>query len=89
MFYTYIIENEKQQFYIGYTRDLKRRLIEHNQGLNKSTKKHKWSVVYYEACKEHEDARRRELYFKTSSGRRAVNTRLKVYLSERRKPKLH
>lgn len=40
MFYTYILQSKKNnKLYIGYTSDLKKRLLEHNQGLNFSTKK--------------------------------------------------
>ncbi|KKW44079.1 MAG: Excinuclease ABC subunit C [Parcubacteria group bacterium GW2011_GWA2_56_21] len=89
MFYVYILEDKKGEWYTGFTTDLRRRLQEHNQGRNFSTKKRVWHCIYYEACTEEVDARRRELYFKTSQGRRAVRTRLQVYLQKRRKPKLH
>ena len=89
MFYVYILEDQKGDFYTGFTTNLKRRLQEHNQGRTFSTKHRQWHCVYYEACTDENDARRREHYFKTNQGRRAVRTRLQCYLQKRRKPKLH
>ena len=87
MFYVYILEsvNHPEQ-YIGYTKDLKNRLKEHNQGLNLSTKRYApWKLIYYEACLHKEDAKRRESYFKTSQGRRLLKRRLKEYYYEKNK----
>jgi len=67
MYYVYVLQNEKGGKYIGFTSDLKRRFEEHNQGLNQSTKGHKWTLVYYEAFRAEADARRREVKLKQSS----------------------
>ena len=82
MFYTYILESDKNgELYVGYTRDLKKRFKEHNQGLSLSTKRYRpWRIIYYEACVLSKDAERRERYFKTTSGRRVIRLRLKEYL---------
>ena len=87
MFYNYIIESLiDKQLYTGFTSDLKKRLKEHNQGLNLSTKRYKpWKLVYYESCLEESDARRREGYLKTTQGTRLVKRRLKDYLYKSRK----
>ena len=69
------------QLYTGYSSDLKRRLKEHDQGLNFSTKRYiPWELVYYEACKEESDAKRREKYSKTTQGNRLIKRRIKDYL---------
>ena len=80
-YYVYVIESEnKGDLYIGYTTDLTRRLKEHNQGLNFSTKLDKpWKLIYYEACITENDAKRRERYLKTSQGHRLLRRRLKEY----------
>jgi len=53
MYYTYLIKDWKNnQTYIGYTEDLKRRMVEHR---NK-----KPELIYYEAYKSKKDARERE-----------------------------
>lgn len=82
MFYTYILQSKKNsQLYVGYTSDLKRRIREHNQGLNFSTKKYMpWEIIYYEACIEESDAKRREKYLKTTQGNRLIKRRLKDFL---------
>lgn len=71
------------QIYVGLTSDLRKRLREHNQGLNLSTRRHKpWKIIYYEACLNKKDAVRREGYLKTTQGRRLLNRRLKEYYYE-------
>ncbi len=87
MFYIYCIESKiNAELYFGYTNDLKRRLKEHNQKLNFSTKRYApWKIIYYEACLNEIDAKRREKYLKTSQGRRMFRKRIKEYLYERRK----
>lgn len=87
MFYIYILESLKNnEIYIGYTSDLKNRLKEHNQGLNFSTKRYiPWKIIYYEACLEESDAKRREKYLKTTQGGRLIKRRIKDYLYKSRK----
>ncbi len=87
MFYTYCLESEKyDELYFGYTNDLKRRLKEHNQGLTFSTKRYKpWKLIYYEACLNENDARRREKYFKMSQGRRMFRKRIREYILDKSK----
>ncbi len=85
MFYTYLLESEGGHLYIGYTSDLKKRLNEHNQGLNSSTKHYgKWKVIYYEAVINEVDARRREKYLKTTQGNRLIKRRLKEYFYQKK-----
>lgn len=87
MFYIYCLESEKfEELYFGYTNDLKRRIKEHNQKLNFSTRRYApWKLIYYEACINEGDARRREGYLKTSQGQRMLKARLKEYFYEKRK----
>ncbi len=82
MFYIYCLESAKyDEFYFGYTNDLKRRLKEHNQGLNFSTKRYvPWKLIYYEACLNENDAKRREKYLKSSTGRRMFRKRIREYI---------
>lgn len=85
-YYVYILESEliKKELYIGYTEDLRKRFKEHNDGLSKSTKRYlPWKLIYYEACLNINDAKRREKYFKTSQGRRLLKRRLKEYFYEK------
>ncbi len=62
MFFVYIIKSFKDgKLYFGSTSDLKKRLKEHNSGLNKSTKyRMPLKLIYYEAYTSKEDAKQRE-----------------------------
>lgn len=80
MFYVYIIENKDKDIYTGFTKDLRKRFNEHNRNLNFATKnKGPWKIIYYEACLNEVDAKRREGYLKTIQGRRLLKLRLKDY----------
>jgi len=66
--------------YIGYTTNLEKRFKEHNDGLNQSTKPYRpWKLIYYEACLNEKDAKRREGYLKKTQGQRLLKRRLKEY----------
>lgn len=80
-FYVYVLESiEYGNLYIGFTTDFKKRLKEHNRGLNVSTKLYKpWKLIYYEACLNKKDAQRREKYLKINRGSRLLKRRLKEY----------
>ena len=81
MFYVYVLESPDDELYTGYTKDLRKRVKEHNQGLNFSTKRYgPWKLIYYEASLNEADAKRREKYLKTTQGRRLMKRRLKEYL---------
>lgn len=61
MFFTCVLKSSKDgRLYKGYTNDLERRLNEHNNGYNRSTKYYRpWELVYYEELDTIEDARSR------------------------------
>jgi putative endonuclease len=81
-FYVYVLQSKHSGvLYIGYTRNLVQRVKEHNLGLTISTKPYiPWRLIYYEACLNQNDAKRREKYLKTSKGGRLLKRRLKEYL---------
>ena len=83
MYYIYILQSKSDnQFYTGYSDDLKRRFKENNTGKVASTKNRlPFDLVYYEACLNQQDATHREKYLKTSWGKRYIKTRLKNYLT--------
>ena len=82
MVYVYLLISEKDgNFYTGSTRDLKRRLKEHNDSHVVSTAKRlPLRLIYYEACINEKDARAREKYLKSGMGKRYLKNRLKYYL---------
>lgn len=78
MYFTYVLKSRKDfKLYIGYTDNLKRRLVEHNKGLVDCTKNRKpLGLIYYEACLDKDKAIKREKYFKTGFGRRFLKSRI-------------
>lgn len=89
-YYTYVLlcskaKNDKHTFYTGYTSDLIKRVKDHKSGSTRTTKKFDIiDLVYYEACRNKTDARKRELQLKTGFGRGYLKRRLinDKYLSE-------
>ena len=82
MFYTYVLLSEKdQEFYVGFTEDLRARVEKHRTGKVKSTTSRRpLKLIYYEACLDKRDATKREKYFKTGFGRRFLKNRLESFL---------
>ena len=80
MYYVYIIQSKiNKRLYVGSTANLKNRFTEHNQGEVKSTKPYKpWILIYYEAHRNKTLARKTELFYKTSQGRRQIKKKLKL-----------
>lgn len=69
MVYVYILKSKKDNnLYVGSTNNLERRINEHNTGLIFSTKSRiPFELVYYEAYKSENDARKREKNLKLRS----------------------
>lgn len=71
MFTVYVLKDDSGKFYKGMTNNLPRRLMEHKSGGTITTSKMKnIKLVYSEQYDNLKEARARELYFKTSAGRR-------------------
>ena len=82
-YYTYVLQSEKDNnFYIGFTKDLKLRFELHNKGQVEATKNRlPLKLIYYEACLSQSDATHREKYLKSYLGRQFLHKRLKSYLT--------
>ena len=80
--FVYILLSKKDnKFYIGYTTNLHRRLKQHKEGKVESTKHRRpLNLIFYEAFLNQKDALRREGYFKTTPGKRALKIMLREYL---------
>jgi len=80
MYYVYILNSKKDNsLYTGSTEDLKRRMVEHNNGKTPSTApKRPWELLYYEAYQTKTLARKTELFYKTSQGRRQIKKKLEL-----------
>ncbi len=84
MHFAYILISKKDNdFYTGYTSDLKKRIKEHQEGKVKSTK-HRLPVqlVYYEVCINKYDALAREKYLKSGRGKKYIRNRIKRYIDD-------
>lgn len=66
--------------YVGYSENLRQRILEHNTGRSKSTKPYlPLQLIHYEAYSNKKDAKRREMYFKTTKGKVTLRAMLKEY----------
>jgi len=82
-FYVYILKSLSDgEMYIGYTKNLAKRLEEHSDGISFSTKtRAPFKLIYYEAYLNMKDAQKREMFFKTGWGRQYIQKALKHYFS--------
>lgn len=82
-YYVYVLKSSKDgQFYTGYTKDLKLRFERHKAGLVTSTKNRlPLELIYFEGCRNQQDATHREKYLKTFYGKMFIKNRLKSYLT--------
>ena len=89
-FCVYVIQSERDLLlYHGFTRNLARRLIDHNNGRTISTAKRRpLKLVYCEFFISKKDAMRREKYFKTTAGKRMLKLLLRETLKDIQYPNL-
>ena len=74
----YILFSEKDHLlYIGYSANLDKRIETHNSGGTKSTAyRRPLKLIFCEFYLFEEDARKREMYFKTTLGKKAIKLML-------------
>lgn len=74
MYFVYILQSLKDsRTYIGYSNDVERRFKEHNSGRVKATKYRKpLKILFIEEFATEQEAKRRELYWKSGAGRRKL-----------------
>jgi putative endonuclease len=75
-YWVYVLKSlDYDKTYVGFTKDLERRLNEHNSGKSMYTSNYKpWKIVYKEETVDRATARRKEKYFKSAAGRRKLKT---------------
>lgn len=85
MYFVYVLQSLKDNnLYTGFSDDIESRIKKHNNGLVVSTKyRRPFKLIYYEASLNKTDALHREIYLKTSWGKKFIKNRLKNYLIER------
>ncbi len=81
MYFVYILRSNKTgAFYKGHYSNIENRLAQHNAGETQSTKAGiPWQIVYVEEFNTHEEAIKREKYFKTAAGRRFIKFTLHLH----------
>jgi putative endonuclease len=79
MYYVYLLKSGWDgHLYIGYTKDLRKRFQDHQNGKVPSTKSRvPLELVFYESYKSMADAKRREKYLKTSKGKSSLRLMLR------------
>jgi len=78
-YYVYVLRSLKDGLmYTGYTSNLRNRLKEHQAGKVTSTKNRlPIELIYFEGCRNQQDATRREKYLKSGNGKIYLRNRLK------------
>jgi putative endonuclease len=78
MYSVYVLLDDRKRLYKGMTNNLERRLAEHKRGHTVTTRKmNNLRLIYKEDYDRFEEARKREIYFKTAAGRRFLKNKIK------------
>ena len=75
-YFTYVIYSDKfQKIYIGFTKNLEQRLVDHNVRARKgyTMKFRPWRIVYSEEFETEKEARIREKQLKSAKGREFIH----------------
>ena len=75
MWYVYVLKSLKDNnYYVGMSENVNRRIKEHNTGKVRSTKSRiPFKLIYVEKCVDRASARKREKYLKSATGRRYLH----------------
>ena len=77
MYTVYVLKDNSGKLYKGMTNNLVRRLQEHLRGKTKTTARmNNLALIYQENYKSFQEARKRELYFKTAAGRKFLKHKI-------------
>jgi putative endonuclease len=81
-YYVYVLQSLRDNgLYIGSTGDLRMRFRLHNDGAVRSTSPRRpFELIFYEAYRSEYDAKRREIYLKSTKGRTTLKSMLQNFL---------
>ena len=76
MIYVYVLSSVARNYiYVGMSSDIERRISDHNNGYNKTTKPYRpFRVILVEEYETRDLARKREKYLKSGVGREYLKT---------------
>jgi len=78
MYTVYVLIDKKGNFYKGVTNNIERRLREHQSGKTRTTSKMSdLRIAYKEEFNNWDEARKKEVYFKTAAGRRFLKNKIR------------
>jgi len=79
MYFVYVLQDKNGKVYKGVINNLARRFRKHKSwGSRTTSMMSNIEIVYTEEFKTFEEARAREVYLKTSAGRRFLKTKLRL-----------
>ncbi|MHA2055367.1 MAG: GIY-YIG nuclease family protein, partial [Candidatus Hodarchaeales archaeon] len=82
--FVYVLRCADNRLYIGSTRDIQNRINSHIKGKVKTTKNRRLvMLIYSEELSNYTEARKRELYFKSETGRAWLKSKLEEWPSGR------
>jgi putative endonuclease len=81
--YVYVLRSAKDRnLYTGYTTDLRKRVADHTAGKARTTRDRRpLHLIYYEAYLLPKDAKAREVFLKSGTGKRFIRKQLSHYFS--------
>ncbi len=81
-YFVYAIYSLKaRRIYVGLSSDVENRVIQHNSGKTQSTKSYiPWKLFYFEKHKSRVEARKREIYLKSGSGKEFLKEILRQFI---------
>ena len=83
MHYVYVLRSLRDgNLYTGYTTDLRQRVADHHGGKARTTRHRRpLQLIYYEAYLLPKDAKARELFLKSGSGKRYIRKQMTHYFA--------
>ena len=86
MYFVYLLQcADDKSWYIGFTSNLRRRIVEHKggYGCRTTSRKNNWKLIYFETYLNKMDAIGREKFLKSGSGRTYLKKQLKHFLENK------
>ena len=88
MFSVYVLRSHRREYwYVGLSANVERRVRQHQEGKERTTKPYRpFDLVYVEGFMTRPEARKREKYLKSGSGKEWLKTRAEVVEWQTRQP---